>query len=103
MIGSKNYASIFSHKCYDLSRRDDLESLAYILIYFYMGFLPWNNISDEEKIIDFKNDILKDKRYPFILLEFLRYSRTMEYEEKPNYYLIIDNFKREIELLSKNS
>ena len=103
MIGSKNYASISSHKCYDLSRRDDLESLAYILIYFYMGFLPWNNISDEEKIIDFKNDILKDNKYPFILLEFLRYSRTMEYEEKPNYYLIIDNFKREIELLSKNS
>lgn len=103
MIGSKNYASIFSHKCYDLSRRDDLESLGYILIYFYMGFLPWNNISDEERIINLKNDILKDERCPFILLEFLRYSRTMEYEEKPNYYLIIDNFKREIELLSKNS
>lgn len=103
MVGSKNYASISSHNCYDLSRRDDLESLAYMLLYFYMGFLPWNNVSDEEIIINLKNNILKDNRYPLVLLDFLRYSRTMEYEEKPNYYLIIDNFKREIEILSKNS
>jgi hypothetical protein len=27
----------------------------------------------------------------------------MEYEEKPNYYLIIDNFKRELEILRKNN
>lgn len=100
MIGSKNYASISSHKCYDLSRRDDLESLGYMLIYFYMGFLPWNNVSDEELIIKLKNDILKIDKCPLVLLDFLKYSRSMEYEEKPNYYLIIDNFKREIEILS---
>jgi serine/threonine protein kinase len=102
MIGSKNYASINSHKCNDLSRRDDLESLCYMLIYFYTGFLPWNNISDEQTILRLKNEILNnDTLYPLVLLDFLRYSRTMEYEEKPNYYLIIDNFKREIELLNK--
>jgi serine/threonine protein kinase len=100
IIGSKNYASISSHKCYDLSRRDDLESLGYMLIYFYMGWLPWNNVSDEEMIIKFKNDILKIDKCPMVLLDFLKYSRSMEYEEKPNYYLIIDNFKREIEILS---
>ena len=104
MIGSKNYTSINSHKCYDLSRRDDLESLCYMLIYFYNGFLPWNNVSDEETIIRLKNEILNnDTNYPLVLTDFLRYCRTMEYEEKPNYYLIIDNFKREIELLSKTN
>ena len=103
MIGSKNYTSISSHNCYDLSRRDDLESLAYMLIYFYMGFLPWNNVLDEEIIINFKNEILKNDKCPLVILEFLRYSRSLEYEEKPNYYLIIDNFKREIEILSKNN
>jgi serine/threonine protein kinase len=100
IIGSKNYASISSHKCYDLSRRDDLESLGYMLIYFYMGFLPWNNVSNEEMIIKLKNDILKIDKCPMVLLDFLKYSRSMEYKEKPNYYLIIDNFKREIEILS---
>jgi casein kinase 1 epsilon len=104
MIGSKNYASINSHKCNDLSRRDDLESLSYMLMYFYTGKLPWNTISDDQTIIILKNEILNnDTTYPFALLDFLRYCRSMEYEEKPNYYLIIDNFKREIELLSKTS
>jgi serine/threonine protein kinase len=101
MIGSKNYASISSHKCDDLSRRDDLESLCYMLIYFYMGFLPWNNVSDEETIIRLKNEILNNNIIPLVLSEFLRYCRSMEYEEKPNYYLIMDNFRREIEILSK--
>jgi len=104
MIGSKNYASINSHKCNDLSRRDDLESLCYMLMYFYSGFLPWNNVPDEETIFRLKNDILNsDNNYPLVLSDFLRYCRSMEYEEKPNYYLIIDNFKRDIELLSKTS
>jgi serine/threonine protein kinase len=103
MIGSKNYASISSHNCYDLSRRDDLESLGYMLIYFYMGNLPWNDVSDEGIIIKLKNEILKNYKCPSVLLDFLIHSRTIEHEEKPNYYLIIDNFKREIELLSKNN
>ena len=68
-----------------------------------MGFLPWNNVLDEEIIINFKNEILKNDKCPLVILEFLRYSRSLEYEEKPNYYLIIDNFKREIEILSKNN
>jgi serine/threonine protein kinase len=103
MIGSKNYASINSHKCYDLSRRDDLESLCYMLIYFYNGVLPWNNVYDNDTIIRLKNDEIlnNDRIYPVVLLDFLRYCRSIKYEEKPNYYLIIDNFKREIEILSK--
>jgi serine/threonine protein kinase len=103
MIGSKNYSSIMSHKRFELSRRDDLESLCYMLFYFYKGYLPWNNEIDENIIIVLKQELLKDNSYPDVLLDFLKYIRSMEYEEKPNYFLIIDNFKREIELLSKNS
>ena len=100
IIGSKNYASIMSHQRFELSRRDDLESLCYMLIHFYSGILPWNDLSDEEMIIVEKKRILESKHYPDVILNFLKYIRNMEYEEKPNYYLIIDNFKREIELLS---
>ena len=102
LIGSKNYASIMSHKQFELSRRDDLESLGYMLIYFYTGSLPWNTISDEEIIINMKYNII-NYDYPSVLLDFLTYVRSMKFEETPNYYSIIDNFKREIELLSKNS
>ena len=103
LIGSKNYASKMAHKREEISRRDDLESLCYMLIYFYSGELPWNNEDNEDEIINFKDKILTSKDYPQVLLDFLKYTRSMEFEEKPNYYLIIDNFKNEIEILSKNS
>ena len=103
IIGSRNYASITCHKYHELSRRDDLESLSYMLMYFYTGWLPWNNITDDFEIIDLKNSILESKRYPVVLLDFLSYARDLDYDESPNYHYIIDNFKREIELLSKNN
>jgi len=103
IIGSLNYASITSHKRCEISRRDDLESLSYMLIYFFIGTLPWNNDKDETEIINKKMNISDNNIYPFILLNLLRYSRSLDYEEKPNYYLIIDNFKNEIEFLSKTN
>ena len=41
MVGSARYASIHAHQGYDLSRRDDIESLGYMLIYLIKGKLPW--------------------------------------------------------------
>jgi len=101
MIGSNNYASLSSHEHNELSRRDDIESICYMLLYFYCGTLPWKNISEVKIIVELKKNILNDKRYPIVLVDLLRYVRSMEFEEKPNYYLIMDNFKREIECLSK--
>lgn len=103
MIGSKNYASIMSHNYYELSRRDDLESLGYMLIYFYYGFLPWNSLTDNNEILNSKIQITNDTRIPYIIADFLKYIKNLEYEETPNYYLLIQNFTKEIELLSKIS
>jgi serine/threonine protein kinase len=103
IIGSRSYASINSHNKIELSRRDDLESLCYMLIYFYCGYLPWSNIEDDNKINVLKNNIIYDEKIPKPILDFLNYVRSLEYEEKPNYYLFIDNFKKEIEILSKNN
>jgi len=103
LIGSYNYASIMSHKRLELSRRDDLESLCYILLYLCSGSLPWNNLSNEKEIILLKYYIICDNKYkyPLLLIDFLKYVRLMKFEETPNYYLIIDKFQRELELLSK--
>jgi serine/threonine protein kinase len=102
-IGSFNYSSLMSHNRIELSRRDDLESLSYILFYLFSGSLPWNNETNESTIINLKTEIVNDKRYPVVLRDYLKYVRCLEYEEKPNYFLIIDKFKREIEILSKIS
>lgn len=103
MIGSRNYASIMSHRCHGLSRRDDVESLSYMLFYFCNGSLPWSNEYNETTIIHQKEQMVYNDAYPSILVDLLRYARTLTYEETPNYFLLINKFQKEIELLSKTS
>lgn len=99
LIGSPNYASINSHIKNELSRRDDLESIFYMLFYLYNGTLPWFEISDNNLIFKIKKELKFD--LPPVLIEFIRYIREMKFDEAPNYYLFIDKFKREIEFISK--
>lgn len=99
LIGSKTYASINSHNYLELSRRDDMESLGYMMIYLYMGALPWQDIYTNEKIIQLKNNILENQ-LPEVLVNYMKYVKCLDFNEKPNYYFIIDNFKREIENIS---
>ena len=104
LIGSLTYASINTHNCIELSRRDDMESLGYMLAYFYLGKLPWQELSSEnnDNIKNLKQDIVNNDKLPKILVNYIKYVRCLEYEETPNYFLIVDNFKRELEILKKN-
>jgi serine/threonine protein kinase len=110
LIGSQMYASINAHKFLELSRRDDLESLGYMLIYFYLGTLSWEDISYlsknkniNEKIKSIKQNILESNSFPEVLVNYMKYVTNLEFEETPNYNLIINNFKRELEILTKSS
>ena len=98
LIGSPTYASINAHNLIELSRRDDLESLGYMLIYFYSGFLPWQLLEydNNENFKFLKKDIVNDDTLPKILTNYIKYIRGLDFIEKPNYISIIDSFKREI-------
>lgn len=98
MIGSKSYASIMSHQRVELSRRDDLESLGYMLLYFYSGSLPWSQEKNEDAIISLKRDIVHNSmQYPAVILEYIKQVRAMVFEETPNYYWFMNRFKEELE------
>ncbi len=100
LIGSKMYASINSHNLIELSRRDDLESLGYMLIYFYLeNQLPWYNIEKEELIKEMKQNIMNDVSMPTSMINYMQYVRTLKFEETPSYDLIIRNLTTELKEL----
>jgi serine/threonine protein kinase len=101
VIGSLTYASINSHNLIELSRRDDLESLGYMMLYLYKGDLEWQQIGDIKKILNMKQKITQNENIPEILRNYLKYVRCLEFEETPNYILLTDMFKREIDYNKK--
>ena len=69
------------------SRRDDIESLGYILIFLFKSFLPWESpIGKDKKDLSTSLDLnfvcygLNDN-----IKEFIKYSWNLSFEEKPNY------------------
>jgi serine/threonine protein kinase len=94
MIGTPNFVSINVHKGVEPSRRDDLESCIYIMIYMLFGKLFW------DKEIDSKNMCLKKEQLtnsekpliPDFLKQLLIYVRALDFEECPDYDEIIKVF-----------
>lgn len=105
LIGSLTYASINAHKHVSLSRRDDLESLSYMMVYFYFGNLPWRNIDDDECVENKNNKIMKmkqqiveqHKHIPNVLSQFIQSVKKIEFNETPSYDLYIHYFMRHIQ------
>jgi serine/threonine protein kinase len=96
IIGTNNFASTNAHECNELSRRDDLESLGYMLVYFYLGNLPWKDYSNNEMIKIMKNNIMNYENIPKIILKYFEIIKCLEFKEAPNYEFLINIFKNEL-------
>lgn len=106
LTGTLRYSSIRNHKGYEQSRRDDLESISYMFLYFFLGSLPWmglNGNSKEEKdilICQSKMDLKLSEIYQGIPEEYkylLVYSRKLKFEGNPDYKYIKSLFKNLID------
>jgi serine/threonine protein kinase len=101
LIGTPTYASINAHNFMELSRRDDLESLGYMLIYFYLGELEWQKTDsiNHDLIKEMKTNIIYNTKIPPILIEYIKFVRTIEFEETPFYNILFEMLKREIDII----
>ena len=60
-LGTVGFSSINSHLLKEQSRRDDLEGLAYVLIYLQKGKLPWHGFPPCKDRVMRYNQIVKKK------------------------------------------
>jgi serine/threonine protein kinase len=95
--GTPTFASIPSHLGLELGRRDDLESLAYLLIHFLHGSLPWQGLEfgKHDLVVESKqNTPMYDlcSTLPVELRVFLEYSCSLSFDKKPDYGYVCDVF-----------
>jgi len=94
LTGTARYASINAHKGVEQSRRDDLEAIGHMFLYFLRGALPWSGLdakTQEEKyrkICEKKESTpLPElcKGFPKAFEEYLAYTRALGFNDKPDY------------------
>ncbi|KAJ4950948.1 hypothetical protein NE237_027780 [Protea cynaroides] len=108
LTGTARYASCNTHLGIEQSRRDDLESLGYVLLYFLSGSLPWQGLKAAtkkqkydkicEKKLSTPIEVLC-KNHPVEFASYFHYCHSLTFDQRPDYgflkRLFRDLFTRE--------
>ena len=106
LTGTARYASVNALKGGEQSRKDDLESLSYMLLYFLRGGLPWQGVpgmtkgEKYKKIYYMKKNIGAEKLFenlPQEFKEFYLYIKKLEFDQAPDYNYCRELFRNVIE------
>lgn len=93
LTGTPRYASVNNHLGVEQSRRDDLESIGYVLIYFLKGTLPWQGLKAKNAQKKYRLILEKKQQVsiaqlcqgcPSQFAEFLAYTRSLKFDSKPD-------------------
>jgi serine/threonine protein kinase len=111
LVGTIRYTSLNGHKGYELSRRDDLEAIGYMLIYFIKGKLPWQGLCQKDMpretkynlIYECKQNTTNEQLCQGLPKEFkiyMDYVKGLDFAERPNYNYLYNLFTQ---LFKKNN
>ena len=102
--GTLRYSSANAQRGNQQSRRDDIESLGYTILFFMKGKLPWQNLNQNynEKDIYIKTYAMKKympieklcKGLPQEMAEYFKYSRNLKFKDEPDYEFLRNLFKK---------
>ncbi|XP_027343780.1 casein kinase 1-like protein 3 isoform X3 [Abrus precatorius] len=108
LTGTARYASCNTHLGIEQSRRDDLESLGYVLLYFLRGSLPWQGLKAATKKQKYDKICQKKlstpievlcKSHPVEFASYFHYCHSLTFDQRPDYgflkRLFRDLFARE--------
>lgn len=94
MVGTARYVGLNVHLGFEPSRRDDMESIGYMLVYFLKGILPWQGLKKDkkttqiEKIKEVKMSVSLDKLcdgLPQCFNDFIVHVKSLGFYDKPDY------------------
>ncbi|XP_039826049.1 casein kinase 1-like protein 10 isoform X2 [Panicum virgatum] len=102
LTGTARYASVNTHLGIEQSRRDDLESVGYLLLYFLRGSLPWQGLKagtkkqkydkiSEKKMLTSAEVLCKS--YPSEFISYFHYCRSLRFEDRPDYSFLKKLFR----------
>ena len=102
LTGTARYASVNTHLGIEQSRRDDMEGLGYVLVYFLRGQLPWQGLAAHtkkekyDKIMEKKIGTTVDvlcRGFPSEFATYLNYCKSLRFEDRPDYAYLKRMFK----------
>merc|ERR1719486_796910 len=102
LTGTARYASINAHRGVEQSRRDDLEAIGHMMMYFLRGSLPWSGLdakTQEEKykkIRQKKEEVKLDdlcQDHPEAFKIYLEQTRSLDFTERPDYEILRKLFR----------
>ena len=100
--GTSRYASIYAMAGNEQSRRDDIESIGYMIIYFMKKKLPWQGIKGNSYKECYHKLYLMKKHMnlgvlcrglPGEVLEYMKYAKSLKFEQEPNYKYLKNLFQ----------
>lgn len=105
LTGTARYAALNVHRGHEQGRRDDLEAIGHMLMYFLRGVLPWSGLDAKTKEEKYRK--IKEKKesvpleelcagYPKAFKEYLHITREMQFKDRPPYTKLRGMFQEEI-------